>query len=92
MPSTLSPKVVHLLYLKLSKSIPEPRAELFYNNNFELLIAVILSAQATDKIVNKVTPSLFKILPDPLSFINFGERKLTPFIKRIGLAERPLRL
>ena len=86
MPSLLSSRTVHRLYLKLSKSIPEPRSELAYKSNFELLIAVILSAQATDKIVNEVTPSLFRQNPDPQSFINCGEKKITQLIKRIGLA------
>ena len=56
MPFTLSPKKVNCLYLKLSKSVPNPRSELRYNNHFELLIAVILSAQSTDKVVNEITP------------------------------------
>ena len=86
MPPTLNPGTVHSLYLKLSKSIPDPRVELFYSNHFELLIAVILSAQATDKIVNKVTPALFRNNPDPKSFINCGENKIAKQIKRIGLA------
>ena len=79
-------KTVNCLYRKLSKSIPDPRPELNYNNEFELLIAVILSAQATDKIVNEVTLSLFRANPDPVSFVNCGEEKLTHLIKRIGLA------
>ena len=86
MPSTLSSKIVNSLYNNLSKSIPSPRTELFYKNNFELLVAVILSAQATDKIVNEVTPSLFQKNPDPQSFINCGENNLRILIKRIGLA------
>ncbi len=68
MPSALDPKTVNRLYLNLSKSTPEPQAELFFRNNFELLLAVILSAQATDKIVNEVTPALFEKHPDPQSF------------------------
>ena len=69
MPTNLSPRTVDCLYRKLSKSIRYPRAELIYNSHFELLIAVILSAQATDKVVNEVTPSLFRKNPDPQSFI-----------------------
>lgn len=83
---TLSPRTVNCLYLKLSKSIHEPQVELLYNNHFELLITVILSAQATDKVVNEVTPLLFKKNPDPESFINCGEKKLAQLVKRIGLA------
>ena len=86
MPTNLSPRTVDCLYRKLSKSIRHPRAELIYNSHFELLIAVILSAQATDKIVNEVTPSLFRKNPDPQSFIKIGEKELTQLIKRIGLA------
>ena len=82
----LSHKTINNIYLKLSKSIPNPSTELFYKNNFELLISVILSAQATDKIVNEVTPSLFEKIPDPISFVNLGEKKITQLIKRIGLA------
>lgn len=86
MPSSLIPRTVEILYLKLSKSIPEPETELLYNNNFELLIAVILSAQSTDKVVNQVTPLLFKKLPKPQSFVNCGEKKLAKLINRVGLA------
>jgi len=74
------------LYKKLSLSVPEAKTELVYNNHFELLIAVMLTAQATDKIVNEVTPSLFKKYPSPKSFILCGEKKLAHLIKRIGLA------
>ena len=86
MPTNLSPRTVDYLYRKLSKSIRHPRAELIYNSHFELLIAVILSAQATDKIVNEVTPSLFRKNPDPQSFMKIGKKELTQLIKRIGLA------
>ena len=86
MPTNLSPRTADCLYRKLSKSIRHPRAELIYNSHFELLIAVILSAQATDKIVNEVTPSLFRKNPGPQSFIKIGEKELTQLIKRIGLA------
>ena len=79
-------RTINRLYHKLSKSNPEPRAELLYNSNFELLIAVILSAQSTDKVVNEITPSLFRKIPDPQSFINCSEKKLAKLIKRIGLA------
>lgn len=86
MPSALDPKTVHRLYTNLSKSIPDPRAELYYNNHFQLLVAVILSAQATDKIVNEITPSLFTEHPDPQSIITCGEKRLAHIIRRIGLA------
>ena len=79
-------RTVNRLYRKLSSSIPVARTELFYKNHFELLVAVILTAQATDKIVNEVAPSLFKKHPDPKSFVECGEKKLAHLIRRIGLA------
>ena len=74
------------LYKKLCSSVPEAKTELIYNNNFELLITVMLTAQATDKIVNEITPSLFEKYPSPKSFILCGEKKLAHLIKTIGLA------
>ncbi len=74
------------LYKKLSLSIPLPSSELIYRNHFELLIAVMLTAQATDKIVNEVTPPLFEKYPGPKNFVLCGEEKLSQLIKRIGLA------
>ena len=79
-------RTVNRLYKKLSSSVPIARTELIYSNHFELLIAVMLTAQATDKIVNEVTPLIFKKYPNPKSFILCGEKKLVPLIKRIGLA------
>ena len=69
----------------LKKATPEPVTELIYKTNFQLLIAVILSAQATDKSVNAATKSLFKIAPDAKSIYNLGEKKLKEYIKTIGL-------
>jgi len=86
MPLIFDSRTANRLYKKLSSSIPEAKTELIYKNNFELLIAVILTAQATDKIVNEITPSLFNKYPNPKSFILCGESKLVHFIKRIGLA------
>ena len=79
-------RVANRLYKKLSSSVPIARTELIYSNYFELLIAVMLTAQATDKIVNEVTPSLFKKYPSPKNFILCGDKKLAHLIKRIGLA------
>ena len=69
----------------LKKATPEPVTELIYKTNFQLLIAVILSAQATDKSVNAATKPLFKIAPDAKSIYNLGEKKLKEYIKTIGL-------
>ncbi len=79
-------RAANRLYKKLSLSIPLPSSELIYRNHFELLIAVMLTAQATDKIVNEVTPPLFEKYPGPKNFVLCGEEKLSQLIKRIGLA------
>ena len=79
-------RAANRLYKKLSLSIPLPSTELIYRNHFELLIAVMLTAQATDKIVNEVTPPLFEKYPNPKNFVLCGEKKLSQLIKRIGLA------
>ena len=69
----------------LKKENPDPVTELIYKTNFQLLIAVILSAQATDKSVNAATKRLFKIAPDAKSIYKLGEKKLKYYIKTIGL-------
>ncbi len=66
--------------------MPDARSELVYDNPFQLLIAVILSAQATDKSVNAVTPDLFKKHPTPEAFLALGEARLKKSIQTIGLA------
>ena len=74
------------LFRKLSDSIPNPKTELFYRNPFELLISVILSAQATDVSVNKVTPELFSAFPTPEGMFEAGSEKVFAHIRSIGLA------
>ena len=69
----------------LEKETPKPVTELIYKTNFQLLIAVILSAQATDKSVNAATKKLFRIAPDAKSIYKLGENKLKEYIKTIGL-------
>ncbi|MFM2345017.1 MAG: endonuclease [Pseudomonadota bacterium] len=64
---------------------PEPKTELIYNSNFELLIAVMLSAQATDISVNKATSVLFQIANTPKQILELGEEILISHIKSIGL-------
>ena len=66
---------VESLFRKLSNSIPKAETELLYRNTFELLIAVILSAQATDISVNKVTPKLFAAFPTPEKMYEAGVKK-----------------
>lgn len=64
---------------------PHPRSELHYTNHFTLLVAVILSAQATDKGVNKVTQHLFQHIQKPGDVVNMGEDALRQSIRTIGL-------
>ncbi len=72
-------------YRRLADANPEPRGELSYINEYTLLVAVVLSAQATDVGVNKATGPLFKIANTPKKMIRLGEAKLRDYIKSIGL-------
>ncbi|WP_040725305.1 endonuclease III [Thiomicrorhabdus sp. Kp2] len=73
------------IFERLSEAIPEPETELNYSNPFELLIAVILSAQATDKGVNIATDKLFPVANTPEAIYALGEEGLKEYIKTIGL-------
>lgn len=73
------------IFERLNKAIPDPRTELNYSSPFELLIAVILSAQATDKGVNKATAKLYPIANTPRTIFDLGETGLKKYIKTIGL-------
>lgn len=73
------------IYSRLREKIPQPETELNYVNPFELLIAVILSAQATDIGVNKATALLFPVANTPQSIYDLGVTKLKGYIKTIGL-------
>jgi len=73
------------IYARLRKKFPRPRTELNYVDPFELLIAVMLSAQATDVSVNKATAVLFPLANTPQEILDLGVRKLKSCIKRIGL-------
>ena len=64
---------------------PEPKCELNYCNAYTLLVAVVLSAQTTDKGVNKATAELFKIADTPQKMLDLGEEKLISYIRTIGL-------
>lgn len=70
---------------RLEALFPDAKTELEYRNPFELLIAVILSAQCTDKQVNKVTPGLFEKFPSPEAFAVLSSEELEPHIRSIGL-------
>ncbi len=69
----------------LSERMPEPRTELAYSNPFTLLVAVVLSAQATDVGVNKATKALFEIADNAADMANLGEETIREHIKTIGL-------
>jgi endonuclease-3 len=73
------------IFERLAAAIPEPATELQYSNPFELLIAVVLSAQATDKSVNKATANLFPVAATPAALLTLGEDGLKDYIKTINL-------
>lgn len=70
---------------RLKNERPDPESELNHSNPFELLIAVMLSAQATDKSVNLATPALFAAMPDAATMATKTPEEIEPFIKTIGL-------
>ncbi|KPK32442.1 MAG: endonuclease III [Betaproteobacteria bacterium SG8_40] len=73
------------IFSRLRAANPRPTTELVYRSPFELLIAVILSAQATDKSVNLATEKLFAVANTPHAILKLGEKGLLPYIQRIGL-------
>ena len=73
------------IFSRLREANPAPRTELQYSSPFELLIAVILSAQATDRGVNKATPALFRAANTATAMLALGVDGLIPYIKTIGL-------
>ena len=81
----MNSKTIRKIFLRFRKANPKPTTELVYHNRFELLIAVILSAQATDKSVNKATETLFAVANTPEKMLGLGERGLKKYIKTIGL-------
>lgn len=78
-------KNINKIFSIFAKNNPDPTTELVYSSNFELLVSVILSAQATDISVNKATKELFKIANTPEQIVELGEEKLKIYIKTIGL-------
>lgn len=81
----MSPKKVERFFATLQAANPHPETELVYSNPFELLAAVLLSAQATDVGVNKATGPLFKVASTPAQMLALGEEGLIGYIKTIGL-------
>src|SRR3954467_15876526 len=81
----MKPAEVELLYRRLQERTPDPETELDYVNNYTLLVAVVLSAQATDASVNLATRELFKTVDTPAKMIALGEEGLKAHIRTIGL-------
>ncbi len=81
----MNPQKRHEIFSRLQANNPTPTTELDYTTPFELLVAVTLSAQATDKGVNKATAKLFPVANTPQAIVDLGEDGLKEYIKTIGL-------
>ena len=81
----LTNEEMQLAFSRFQSQNPNPKSELDYVNPFTLLVAVVLSAQTTDKGVNKATKDLFKIADSPQKMLELGEENLITYIKSIGL-------
>jgi endonuclease-3 len=78
-------KDVEEVFRRFARAVPEPKTELAYTSPFTLLVAVVLSAQATDAGVNKATPALFAKADTPEKMVKLGEATVTELIRTIGL-------
>jgi endonuclease-3 len=76
---------IETFFERLEVERPAPQTELAYTNPFTLLVAVVLSAQATDKGVNRATERLFRVADTPEEIVGLGEAGLVPYIRTIGL-------
>ena len=81
----LTQEEIKEVFERFKKANPNPTSELKWTNPFTLLVSVVLSAQATDKSVNKATESLYKIADTPQKILSLGEDNLISYIKSIGL-------
>ncbi|MCH9644592.1 MAG: endonuclease III, partial [Gammaproteobacteria bacterium] len=81
----MNKQIRHKIFKRFQKNNTKPTTELVYNSHFELLISVILSAQATDISVNKATKSLYKVANTPEKILKLKESGLKKYIKTIGL-------
>ena len=81
----MKPDEIRIFFTRLRQSMPEPKTELEYDNVYHLLVAVVLSAQATDAGVNRATTPLFEKIKTPAQMVALGEKKLIGYIKTIGL-------
>jgi endonuclease-3 len=80
----LKPETVQEIFRRFAAANPEPKGELEHVNPYTLLVAVVLSAQATDVGVNKVTRQLFKVADTPAKMVALGEDKLRDYVKSLG--------
>ncbi len=85
MPKPMSQAAVTEAFIRWQAANPTPTTELEYANGFQLVVAVVLSAQATDKSVNLATRGLFKAAPDAAEMATLGEEGIVEYIKSIGL-------
>ena len=76
---------IEAMFARFAEKLPEPKGELRYTNPFTLLVAVVLSAQATDAGVNKATPALFEAADTPEKMARLGEERVSELIRTIGL-------
>lgn len=83
--SPMNPQKREIIFARFKAANPEPRTELQYTSPFELLIAVMLSAQATDVSVNLATAKLFPVANTPQAILALGEKRVKHYIKTIGL-------
>ncbi len=81
----MNPSKRTAMFKRLQAANPQPRGELEYSTAFELLVAVVLSAQATDKSVNLATRELYPVANTPETILKIGVTGLEPYVKRIGL-------
>ena len=81
----MTPRQAAAFFRRLAEVMPAPQTELQYQDPYTLLVAVILSAQATDVGVNKATVKLFEVARTPAAMVALGEEGLIPYIKTIGL-------
>ena len=81
----MNPEAIEPFFATLAAANPRPQSELHYSSVFELLAAVLLSAQATDVSVNKATRELFALAPTPQRMLALGEARVTELIRTIGL-------
>ena len=81
----MTPEAVESFFATLAAANPRPQTELEFTSVFELLVAVLLSAQATDVSVNKATKALFALAPTPQKMVDLGVDRVTELIRTIGL-------